>query len=211
MIMNRSFSLLFVLSLSLLFFAICGCEEDIDIGDTDSYFKDSQFSSEPGSSSDLIISPESTTITNNGSFATFTADGGTSPYTWSVQYSSLGSIVSQSDDSTVYRRDASGNNAVILQDSNGNKVLATVDQPTPSVTALSISPESATITNNGGFAAFTASGGTLPYTWSVNDITKGWIVSSGGDNAVYMRLTSGDNAVYLQDSGGSKAYAVINQ
>lgn len=76
---------------------------------------------------------------------------------------------------------------------------------------LGISPTDTTLENDGDMASFTASGGTAPYSWSVQDVFRGSIVSSGGASAAYQRSAAGDNAVIVEDATGEKSFAIVNQ
>jgi hypothetical protein len=76
---------------------------------------------------------------------------------------------------------------------------------------LSVSPTETTLESDGDMASFTASGGTAPYTWSVQDVFRGSVVDSGGASAAYQRSAAGDNAVIVEDATGEKSFAIVNQ
>ena len=82
---------------------------------------------------------------------------------------------------------------------------------------LTIAPKNGVVTTNSPSAAFTASGGTGIYTWSVVDPGIGTVQSSG-NSAVYSarRLTNnvlvlGPNFVVVTDDDGNTASASISQ
>lgn len=76
---------------------------------------------------------------------------------------------------------------------------------------LTVSPESVELDNDGDLSSFDVSGGTSPYSYSVQDVYRGSIVSEGSSGCVYQRGTSGDNAVIVTDSAGDAVYAIIEQ
>ena len=77
----------------------------------------------------MTISPSSATLSTIGQTVTFTASGGTSPYTWSLANITNGTISANTGTSVTYTRTASGNNQVSLTDSVGNNASAPVSQP----------------------------------------------------------------------------------
>ncbi|MBA4387042.1 MAG: hypothetical protein C0404_03615 [Verrucomicrobia bacterium] len=80
--------------------------------------------------SSLSVTPNSALLNNNGDTATFTAVGGAGPFSWNVVYGAQGGVAPAIGNSTVYTRSAGGStNSVILIDSDGNTVTATVAQP----------------------------------------------------------------------------------
>jgi hypothetical protein len=77
---------------------------------------------------------------------------------------------------------------------------------------LTISANPTTIlSHNDDLTVLSVSGGTPPYTWSVNDIALGNVSPSTGYSVVYTRAEQGDNAVLAQDSLGDYAFLVIQQ
>jgi len=75
-----------------------------------------------------------------------------------------------------------------------------------------ISPgSSASLSSDGETLAIQASGGTAPFSWSVNDISVGTIAEHSGRNAVYKRNAAGDNVVVVKDKNGNEAYCTISQ
>lgn len=76
---------------------------------------------------------------------------------------------------------------------------------------LTISPASVELDDDGDMASFEVSGGTTPYSYSVQDVYRGSIVSEGSAGCVYQRGSSGDNAVIITDGAGDTVYAIIEQ
>jgi plastocyanin len=80
------------------------------------------------SSSDLAVSPSSASVATNGT-QSFTVSGGTSPYSWSVFNSAIGTISSTTGSSTTYLRTGDGSNALTVEDSAGTSVSVVITQP----------------------------------------------------------------------------------
>ncbi len=78
-------------------------------------------------------------------------------------------------------------------------------------TALVISPITATLTNNGAVVSFKVAGASGSVNWSVQDISKGSILTQNSSAATYQRAASGDNVVIATDSQGSAAFATVSQ
>ncbi|MDP6527092.1 MAG: hypothetical protein QGH15_23200 [Kiritimatiellia bacterium] len=76
---------------------------------------------------------------------------------------------------------------------------------------LTVSPDTVELDNDGDMSSFDVSGGTSPYSYSVQDVYRGSIVSEGSSGCVYQRGTSGDNAVIVTDDAGDTVYAIIEQ
>ena len=66
----------------------------------------------------LEISPTSMTLTNNGATATFIANGGLAPYTWTL-LNGNGSLSSSVGTSVVYTRNLPGGNSLTVKDGTG--------------------------------------------------------------------------------------------
>lgn len=218
-IMKKSKLLPSVIALAALtaaFIVFCGCEDEPSMSDLDSYFENHPYVSDPRTEpteGGLEISPANASVSMIGETVLFSVKGGESPFTWDVSISAGGSIAAQDNDrDAIYTCKVLTNNNVIAYDHTGRAGIADISSvSTQAVAALAISPTTASVTNNGGFASFAASGGTSPYTWSVKDVSKGSIASSGTANALYQRIASGDNTVILADSAGGKVYAIISQ
>ncbi len=76
---------------------------------------------------------------------------------------------------------------------------------------MKISPTSATLTNNGAVASFTVQGASGAASWSVQDISRGSILSQSATGATYERSSSGDNVVIATDSKGNAVFATVSQ
>lgn len=98
---------------------------------------------------------------------------------------------------------------------DGNSNLTSIDTSEAEEVAadadLAVSPTEITLEGDGDMGSFTASGGTAPYTWSVQDVFRGSIVDSGGASAAYQRSAAGDNAVIVEDATGEKAFGIVDQ
>lgn len=80
-----------------------------------------------------------------------------------------------------------------------------------SVPLMTITPVSALLTNNGQAASFIVDGGFGASTWSVQDISKGSILTQSARGATYQRAAAGDNVVIATDSSGNAAFATVAQ
>ncbi len=89
----------------------------------------------------------------------------------------------------------------------------TVSVPRSSTSSplMSISPISATLTNNGAVASFLVEGASGSSTWSVQDISRGSILTQSARAATYQRSSAGDNVVIATDSLGNAAFATVSQ
>jgi hypothetical protein len=77
----------------------------------------------------LAVTPVSATL--NASVVTnvsLTASGGTAPYSWSVESSSLGTVVSSGSTATYTGYALTGLNFVVVTDASSNSVSATITQ-----------------------------------------------------------------------------------
>lgn len=146
----------------------------------------------------LSMSPSSAVLAVNNT-QTFSAAGGTPPYTYSIS-SGTGSVNSSTG---VYTAPASSGSAVVrVTDALGATVTSnvTVNQ------ALQISPSSQTMTINGTLS-FSASGGVVPYTYS--------IVSGGGSinssTGLFTAPGSADTTVVrVTDSNSNISDSAVN-
>ena len=76
---------------------------------------------------------------------------------------------------------------------------------------MTVSPSSATLTGDGETVRLAVEGGRSPYTWAVNDISKGSIIEVGTAAAVYQRASAGDNVVICVGAGGETAFSQVDQ
>ncbi len=90
----------------------------------------SALTQEPPTPVDLDASAVPATLANDGDKSVLTASGGTPPYRWSVTDVALGSIIGGSTgSSTVYVRDHSGDNIVVLSDADNTVFHLRIEQP----------------------------------------------------------------------------------
>ena len=203
-------ALLALLGVSLQF----GCEgtDGPDTGDVDSYFASHPYVSDPRdptSPHDLVVTPDSATVSYVGQMITFTVKGGTPSYTWHV-VNSNGRIRSADGDGSqgIYNSDAVAANTVIVFDSNGHSAIAAVG--TGAASSVVIAPASGTCSTNGAVLAFAASGGSPPYTWTVLN-GHGSLNTTTGASVLYTRISSGDNGLTVSDSLANTSSVGITQ
>ena len=197
--------------------ALCvvpGCEGNSspDTGGVDSYFANNPFVSDPrlpNAPQDVVISPVNAAVSFVGQLVTFKVTGGSPAYHWGVANGN-GTIISRSEDTSqgIYTATTLAGNSVIVYDAYGHSAIATVGVGTGS--ALAIAPSTATLTNNTQVLAFTVSGGTPPYTWTVLN-GHGSLNTSAGASVLYTRISAGDNGLTANDSAGASISIVIQQ
>jgi plastocyanin len=141
----------------------------------------------------LALSPSSATIVVGGT-RTFTASGGTPPYTFS-KVSGVGSIESSTG---LYSAGTNAGSAVVqVADSKSRTLTA----PITVKDELGITPSATSVTINGEVTLF-ASGGVSPYaTWSVSGSAGGSVDPTSGATVVYTAPGStGIDTVTVTDS-----------
>jgi hypothetical protein len=74
-----------------------------------------------------------------------------------------------------------------------------------------ITPDASTVANNSGVVSFRVQGASGAATWSVQDISKGSILTQSATTATYRRAAAGDNVVIATDAGGNAAFATVSQ
>jgi hypothetical protein len=128
---------LHVVVCALLAVPFIGCEDDdTSIDEVSDYQSVERGDTKPVATAetaetvtDLSVSPATATLAGDGDMASFTAAGGTAPYTWSVTDVFRGSIVDSGGAGAAYQRSAAGDNTVVVKDSKGKKAYAVITQP----------------------------------------------------------------------------------
>lgn len=92
-------------------------------------------------------------------------------------------------------------------DSADDRPGTTTAQPDP----IAVSPASTTLDNNGEVVAFDVEGASGAVSWSVQDISKGSILTQTSEAATYQRSAAGDNVVIATDGHGNAAFATVSQ
>ena len=176
--------------------AFSGCEDD------DSDLTGNEFRIEPG---EVTMAVDDETVT-------LTAVGGIEPLEWTVSNEEVGTVNGEGR-SVVYAKAVDGGvNVVKVTDSRTWEASATISQRDTSDESISLSPASATLQYAVDTAAFTASGGTPPFSWSLSHSDRGRLSVQGDSaGAVYERTASGDNTVIVSDAAGFSAVAAVSQ
>ena len=160
----------------------------------------------------LTIDPTSASLSTNDITQVFTVSGGTSPYSWALSSSSLGSLSSSSGSSVTYTAaHVAGTNTITVKDSSSNSVTATATYTASGPTGLSISPSSLSLNTNVFKGKFTASGGSGSYEWMVANDNLGTLSASTGSSVTYTsKKIAGTNTItVLDDDNGTATAAAI--
>ena len=202
------------LLMGALLCVVPGCEGNSspDTGGIDGFFASNPLVSDPrlpGAPQDVTIAPALAAVSFVGQLVTFQARGGSPSYHWGVANGN-GTIISRAEDTSqgIYTATTLAGNSVIVYDAYGHSAIATVGVGTGS--ALAIAPNTATLTNNTQVLAFTVSGGTPPYTWTVLN-GHGSLNTTAGASVLYTRISAGDNGLTANDSAGANVSVVIQQ
>jgi len=200
--------------LGALLCVLPGCEGggSPSTDDIDSYFADHPYISDPrapNAPQDVIISPDSASVSFIGQNVTFTVTGGEGAYHWGAANGN-GTVASRAEDTSqgVYTTLALAGNSVIVYDARGHSAVATV--VTGGGSALTVTPSDATVSTNTQVLAFAATGGTPPYSWAVLN-GHGSLNTTTGASVLYTRLSAGDNGLTATDSAGASSSVVIHQ
>jgi hypothetical protein len=162
-----------------------------------------------GATNLLTLVADNSTLTNDGAKAVITVSGGTEPYRWSLDNSN-GDLDHRDGTTVVYTRRRSGDNAVHVYDYTGAEGDIVIHQPDEAEPELSITADRNELDEDGEKTVVMVSGGTPPYTWTV-DNSNGYIDRTTGDSIVYTRTATGDNALRVRDRFGLDASIVIRQ
>ena len=200
---------------ALLFNGGCEADTNEDKSGVDEYFEENPYAGgerEDPLSSDLTIDPVLATISIVGGQAVFEGNGGVGPYTWSVGNSEYGTIEVDGWSEAVYTCLRVGNNTVRVEDQQGHSAVADI---TPVEDTLTIYPDMIDLVGDAYYAAFSVSGGTPPYKWSVGNVGMGTVSYSSDSSQVagYTAVsgTYGVNVVTVTDSEGLTASASVTQ
>ena len=157
----------------------------------------------------LSISPTSASFSTNDLSESFSAVGGTSPYTWSVSDSSRGTLSSSSGETVTYTSaHVEGNNTITVKDANGATATATATYTTSGPTSLSISPTTLSLSSSTYKGTFKATGGDGTYTWMVSDEALGTISPTSGSSTTYTsKKVIGTNSITVIDTDNQRASA----
>ncbi len=208
--------MLSVMAAGLGLLMIQGCEDSKDTDLSGDLTND--FASESRDSYDTIASEQEIQLTPSGATAsrvgekiTFTAQGGQTPYAWSVTDTAVGTVsVQENTHYATYTVATIAKNEIIVQDNKGVRASAAINYT--NTVALSITPSPLNITPPAaGTRTLTATGGTAPFTWYVNNTALGTIGATG-TTVTYTSLgvTIGTNTITLIDANGTQKTTPAN-
>src|SRR5205085_2410035 len=127
---------------------------------------------------------------NNGTLTIGAVTAGTAPYTYSVDGSAFTSTL-------VYNNMAAGSHAVDVKDANGcvfATIATIVNNGAPTAVAITVT-NAACAVSNGTLTIGAVTGGTAPYSYSVDG-------SAFSATLVYNNLAAGTHAVDVRDANG---------
>lgn len=159
----------------------------------------------------LTISPDDAELALDDQKQSFTAAGGTAPYSWTLSSYSRGAI-DPSGEGVVYTRKTVGDNTVVLTDGMGLTATAQVSQP--DAATLVVSPSSASVSTNGGVQVFQAVGGLAPYAWTVhvNGTGTSTVDPAAGTSTVFTTPTgAATDVIRCQDANGTIVFVTITK
>jgi gliding motility-associated-like protein len=156
--------------------------------------------SQPASalSASIVAQHNVTCFGNNDGSATVSVSGGTAPYSYSWNTSTV-------QTSATAINLSAGVYMVAVTDANGCSVIAsvTISQPASAISAtISAQSNVSCVGNNNGSATVSVSGGTAPYTYS-------WNTSPVQTSATANNLLAGHYVVTVTDSNGCSATASV--
>jgi plastocyanin len=140
---------------------------------------------------------------NQGDTLTFSAVGGSTPYSWTISATSIGSIIASTGVFTA--TNTTGTATITAQDAVGDTGTATVNVVILA-TALTVTPFNVQV-NKGDTLTFVASGGSAPYSYSLSATSIGNIVASTGDFTA--STIAGSATVTAIDSRGISGTATV--
>ncbi|MBI3090154.1 MAG: carboxypeptidase regulatory-like domain-containing protein [Candidatus Tectomicrobia bacterium] len=148
----------------------------------------------------LVLTPASATLPFAGT-ATFTAIGGSPPYTWSA---GTGTVEPTSGTETTYTAaGVAGRDSVRLRDSSGSEVMAAINVTQP----LALTPQTANVQPR-ATATFTASGGTGTYFYTAS---AGQVSPITGETTTFTAPAQISNqTVIVTDSAGNSAFGQVS-
>lgn len=198
------------------FLSLTGCEgEKDDPSGAEAYFKENPYESAERSDPllpTLAISPASAAISIVGQEIIFTASGGDGNFHWYISDESVGGLNSHGANQCSYKCKKVGNNDVIVQDESGHYAAAHI---TPVADTMSITPEAPELEYGDLYVAFTVTGGTPPYSWTVGNASLGTISYSAATSytAGYTAVSGayGKNTITVKDAEGRIATTTVAQ
>ena len=155
----------------------------------------------------LSISPSSATLTTNDTTETFTASGGTQPYSWTA----TGGTLSSSTGNSVTFTTSYTSGSITVTDANTNSATATITYGTTGSSALSIDPSTLNLNTSVFKGTFKATGGNGTYLWMLSDASLGELSSASGSSVTYTsKKVVGTNIVTAVDTDNktASAYAI---
>ncbi len=87
---------------------------------------------------------------------------------------------------------------------------STADTTGTTAALMAVSPSTAILANDSAVVSFTLSGASGTATWSVQDISKGSILTQSDSAATYTRAAAGDNVV-IATADGTAVFATVSQ
>ena len=152
----------------------------------------------------LSIDPVESTLRGEDTTVVLEAMNGRPPYTWVASDDTLGTLTGSGAIVTYTRGTKNGDNVVEVTDDHAWVARATIHQE--DWDELTVEPQNASVSTNGGTRVFTAAGGSGTYAWSIQS-GDGTLSDLTGATTVYTAGNDNDNTIIELSDGDTKAYA----
>ena len=155
---------------------------------------------------ELVLTPDSALVANTGDKVSFTAAGGTAPYTWYYRNAGASKWSKSSVAANKFTIVVSGDREVYCVSGDGKQS----DVATAAVAApgnLKVAPANASVAKAGDKAVFTVSGGKAPYDWYYRNAGAVTWTKSSVTGSKFTIIVGKDREVFCA-SGGVRSEVV---
>ncbi|MFH6772617.1 HYR domain-containing protein, partial [Gaetbulibacter aestuarii] len=138
---------------------------------------------------------------------TIGVSGGTTPYNYTIDSNNTGGTATWTSPTLIFNGASSGTISVTLTDSNSHSETITVNLTEPTELVNTTDPSSGNLdcASSTTDASFTASGGTAPYTYTIDNNTTGGTASWTAPTLTFTGASNGTITVTFTDANGCSA------